>query len=384
MHKKTWPTTVTYRNPAHRTLPHVVKLSGGRTSAAMLERLLDTRSLDAERGDVVVFNNTAAEHSATYEFVTRVLRQAQNEQIPSFITEFVTYEDVMRGEWARLPGYRITTLEPRERCEQGYEHEGEVYEEMVSWSGFLPNRFTRTCTKHLKIDVTSRFMRDWTRAQQATPRLGHFSEKTRLTLDAAVVRHRKAGGKLTRDELARSRAYAWNRPFSHEGREYSIGCSVQPRHQQHWMARNAPGFVSLIGLRADENKRIAQTMKRATEDAVEQPYAPMQEWGVTKTDVLNHWEGRRDDLRIEPSLDGSNCVFCFMKSAQTLRALARGARTTGRPTPSDPRWWIDLEAKYGGTRTRFMGSGKGLETYPELLGGRRSLEAMDAPCECAN
>ena len=58
---------VVYRNPGHRALPHVVKFSGGRSSAMLLFCLLENRVLDAARGDVIVFNNTSAEHPDTYE-----------------------------------------------------------------------------------------------------------------------------------------------------------------------------------------------------------------------------------------------------------------------------------------------------------------------------
>ncbi len=60
--------TLTYRSAAHEHLPHVVKFSGGRSSAMLLFTLLENRILKQERGDVVVFNNTACEHPETYRF----------------------------------------------------------------------------------------------------------------------------------------------------------------------------------------------------------------------------------------------------------------------------------------------------------------------------
>jgi len=55
-----------YDLAGHEDLPHVIKFSGGRTSGMMLFLLLESALLKAERGDVVLFNNTAAEHPATY------------------------------------------------------------------------------------------------------------------------------------------------------------------------------------------------------------------------------------------------------------------------------------------------------------------------------
>ena len=51
------------------TSPHVVMFSGGRSSGYMLALALHNGLLRAERGDVVIFNNTSAEHPATYDFV---------------------------------------------------------------------------------------------------------------------------------------------------------------------------------------------------------------------------------------------------------------------------------------------------------------------------
>ena len=57
-----------YDSKAHKDLPHVVKFSGGRSSGMLLFTLLEAGLLNAQRGDVVIFNNTSAEHPATYEF----------------------------------------------------------------------------------------------------------------------------------------------------------------------------------------------------------------------------------------------------------------------------------------------------------------------------
>jgi len=71
------PHTLTYRSPAHERLPHVVKFSGGRSSAMLLFILLENRILKQERGDVVVFNNTACEHPETYRFVAACKRRVE-------------------------------------------------------------------------------------------------------------------------------------------------------------------------------------------------------------------------------------------------------------------------------------------------------------------
>ena len=51
------PITLRYDRDDHRSWPHVVKFSGGRSSALLLFGLLYGRQLRPSRGDVIVFNN---------------------------------------------------------------------------------------------------------------------------------------------------------------------------------------------------------------------------------------------------------------------------------------------------------------------------------------
>ena len=65
--------------------PHIVKFSGGRSSGMMLMKLLEGNKLKPERGDVIVFNNTSAEHSATYDFTRSMKKLAEGKyNIPFF------------------------------------------------------------------------------------------------------------------------------------------------------------------------------------------------------------------------------------------------------------------------------------------------------------
>ena len=83
--------------------PHIVKFSGGRSSGMMLVNLLEQRALRPERGDVIVFNNTSAEHPATYEFARKMKELAELEyNIPFFWIEYQSYEDSGRHGWQRI------------------------------------------------------------------------------------------------------------------------------------------------------------------------------------------------------------------------------------------------------------------------------------------
>ncbi len=77
----------------HQALPHVVKFSGGRSSALLLFVVLESGLLDADRGDVVVFNNTSAEHPETYRFARECKKRVEDGYGVSFFwIEFQAYD----------------------------------------------------------------------------------------------------------------------------------------------------------------------------------------------------------------------------------------------------------------------------------------------------
>ena len=63
------------RADEHGDLPHVMKFSGGRSSAALAFLMAENRLLRPERGDVILFANTSAEHPATYAFTRECKRR---------------------------------------------------------------------------------------------------------------------------------------------------------------------------------------------------------------------------------------------------------------------------------------------------------------------
>ena len=136
-----------YRAKHHQGLPHVVKFSGGRSSGMLLFTLLENDFLKQERGDVVVFNNTSCEHPETYKFAAECKRRVEAAGIPFFFVEFQTYEDARQGEWRRISSYRLVNEQPfSERNPDGFCWRGEVFEEMLSNKGYVPNQFSRVCT----------------------------------------------------------------------------------------------------------------------------------------------------------------------------------------------------------------------------------------------
>lgn len=135
-------------DPFKITGPTCISFSGGRTSAYMLWRVLQSNGgLPADA--VVCFANTGKEDEATLRFVDRCSREWG---VPIHWLEY-TGEDVCK--------YRITSFELASR-------NGEPFEALIRRRRFLPNPVSRFCTSELKIRTMHRFLRDggWTEWDQ--------------------------------------------------------------------------------------------------------------------------------------------------------------------------------------------------------------------------
>ena len=385
-----------YDAAEHQSLPHVVKFSGGRSSGMMLMLLLEQGLLDAERGDVVVFNNTSAEHPATYDFVRACSRYAEAEYgVPFFWIEYATYEDAYNGEWTRRGGYRLVNEQPRDESNPtGYCWRGEVFEELVSHHGFLPSRHTRICTTHLKLRATNEFLAEWFAGKEATEWRGHFHAVPQMTDEVVIARHRRSRGKMDDAELLRKKAFVRSRPPALTEQNFADFSSVGASHMVRgpladkgyvefapMSGDDAAEYVSLIGLRGDEPRRVARVMarnrlgsgdperaKREMTDG-EVVCTPLADAGITNNDVLAFWEHRDWQLALPPQTNLSNCVYCFMKGTNAIPNVRRDVAaadavlpeelTSVPDTPSDIRWWVDLEARYARRPVkRYKGRGR--------------------------
>ena len=372
-----------YDAPEHESLPHVVKFSGGRSSGMMLLLLLERDLLHPERGDVVVFNNTSAEHPATYDFVRDCSRCAEIEYgVPFFWIEYATYEDAHNGEWTRRGGYRLVNERPYNQSNpEGYRWRGEVFEELVSNQGFLPSRHTRICTTHLKLRATNDFLSEWFTGKAATEWRGHFHPEPQMTDAAVVARHRRSRGKMEDAELLRKKAFLRSRPpalpeqdfaeFSRVGALHMIDGGFAERGYPEFApmsGEDATEYVSLIGLRADEPRRVARVKARNRLDSGDPERTkremtdgeivstPLSDAGITNESVLAFWDERDWNLALPTETNLSNCVYCFMKGTSAIPNVRRDVASADAVlpqelrsvpnTPSDIQWWVDLEERY--------------------------------------
>ena len=363
-----------YRAKRHRDLPHVVKFSGGRSSGMLLFTLLENRLLDASRGDVIVFNNTSAEHPDTYRFAKDCRSAADGYGVPFFWTEFQTYEDARNGEWTRLPTYRLVNDRPKsDENPDGFHWRGEVFEELLSWSGYVPNQFGRICTQHLKLQVTRLFLKDWLASKAAIPRLGHYGHASRIEPEVMYRRHRRNGGAVPPKIFHEKRRFSLSRPHVRPEQRYGDYADAWTPFTNDELDGRCPGgeavfgargaeYVAFVGLRGDEQPRVQRVEARrhdthAVDYKGEHVYMPLAELSIGRPEVNSFWDRQSWDLALPKEGSLSNCVFCFLKGISNLRSVFARMETERERTvpgfgslagtPSDVRWWADMEKKYG-------------------------------------
>jgi 3'-phosphoadenosine 5'-phosphosulfate sulfotransferase (PAPS reductase)/FAD synthetase len=359
-----------YEAKSHIDLPHIVKFSGGKTSGMLLFTLLEGGLLDAKRGDAIVFNNTGAEHPSTYEFVKECKEVVESKyNIPFFWIEFQTYEDARSGEYKRIPSFRLVNSQPySEENSDGYKWRGEVFEELLSWKGYVPTFFQRICTKNLKLETTRFFLKEWLANKESTERLGHFGNKSRIEDTRAFAQHQRAGGKTPEKIFQKKKKFLKQAALCRPAQAWhNFSSAVVPFENKtlegKTMGRNAHfgeggvEYVAFIGLRYDEKQRIHKVKKRneGGEDSTgyegEFVYMPLDGMNIATNDVEEFWKKQNWGLKLNPEDNLSNCTFCFLKGSQALRnvyaALEKEESNMHKDTPCDLNWWIQLEETYG-------------------------------------
>lgn len=352
-----------YEVHGHDKLPHIVKFSGGRSSGMMLFVLLEAGFLNAERGDVVLFNNTSAEHPLTYDFTHRCKELVETRyNIPFFCIEFQTYEDARNGEWTRIPSYRL--VQPKSRSESfpdGYQWRGEAYEELLSLTGFVPNQFQRICTSELKIETSRAFLKDWFSRKPGIERLGHYGNSSRIDDDELYDRHLRNNGAVPKDIFLKKKAYVRSRPVSRSAQRFAdFSSAYRPFFNQHFDGKRLGEdieYLAFVGLRFDEMRRVVKVRRRnaggpeAISYKGEHVYMPLSDMGVTLDDVEGFWEKQDWNLELSAKDGLSNCTYCFLKGMRGLQkvhtALGSNVNQDLKGTPCDIGWWIDIEQRYG-------------------------------------
>ncbi len=410
---------ISTRADEHEQLPHVVKFSGGRSSAALTFLLAEAGLLRPERGDVVLFGNTSAEHPATYRFAAECKHRLERDYgIPCLWFEFATVEDVTRSGYSRRPSYRLVRAVPvEEDPEYGYRSRGEVFEEMLSWQGMLPNPHQRTCTTKLKLYPSHALLSEWLGWTEGPRHAGHYSDKCYVAPETAFDRHVANGGGIPKESYLRRARYMTSRPpHRKEQRWRDFTDAPVPDSVAGsapvclWTSQDAH-HVTVLGLRHDEPRRVDRVMSRSmmaegagtakcrvhTQPPTEHPCFPLVDWEMGDPEVRRYWKGRDFDLDGLPEGAG-NCVFCFMKGTRTIAEAASAPdaeRVAG--APSDIKWWVRMEQNYrrelpardGSGQSRFGFLGVRGPTFMDIASnadaaGSGRYAKGDPACDCTD
>lgn len=360
-----------YRSADHEDLPHIVSFSGGRSSAVLAFMAAEEGLLLAERGDLVLFANTSAEHPGTYEFAARCKQRLEDDfGLPCLWLEFCTVEDAWRGEYRRKASYRLVKPVPVEDDPDGYRSSGELFEELVCLQGMLPNPHSRTCTAKLKLYPSHELLAEWLGRVPGPAHSGHHWPTILgegLVDPAQVARsYMQNGGTAAEASVLRRATYLSSLPAARPAQRWSDFTTapvptVDDPSARPVAMRGPHGalHVRLLGLRADEPSRVDRVLSRTlfaegaasaactikTQPPGERPYFPLFDAGIEANDVTHYWRGRDFDLDIP---DGAgNCVFCFMKGTRQLVRLGAGPDRRRRlGSPSDIAWWSDFENRH--------------------------------------
>ncbi|MBF2754109.1 MAG: hypothetical protein ISN29_02455 [Gammaproteobacteria bacterium AqS3] len=332
-----------YKEEWHRSLPHVMNVSGGRSSGLILINLLDQGMLNAKRGDVCLFTNTSAEHTETYRFLQRLTALTEERGIPFFWIEFCTYEIERFGLPCRSPSYKMVRPIPFDnQCTpEGFKQKGEVFEELVSYKGVVPNRSRRACTAFMKVKVKIDFLADWFSESHDTPRLGHHKNKPIMDEEAVWSMHKKRNGKSSKEDILRIKEYLLQCDYIRASQYFGAYSTVGKRHALNDIDHP---FVDIIGFRADETARVKKLVDQGANGI---PYFPLFENNIGKPQVVDFWKHRADiDLNLPYDTEKSNCVYCFMKGPNNLKAVLRDDDGLS-DSPASIKWWSNIEKKYG-------------------------------------
>lgn len=224
------------RDPFKIDGPTCISFSGGRTSAYMLWRVLQSNG-GLPSDAVVCFANTGKEDEATLRFV-RDCGERWGVSIA-----WIEYRP-------DAPGFAVVDFGSASR-------EGEPFEALIIKKKYLPNPVARFCTSDLKV----------------TP-----------------------------------------------------------------IAKMAPDHDTMIGVRADEPRRVGKLRERGL-------LVPLVDAGVTQADVQAFWRLQPFDLGLE-FRDGvtprGNCDLCFLKGGHQVASLIADK-------PARATWWASMESAIGGT-----------------------------------
>ncbi len=384
----------------------------------MVLSLARNSALNPERGDLVLFANTTAEHPATYDFAARVCDELEAlHAIPCLWYEFCTVEESTKSGWSRRPSYRLVRRRRASPDDHptapGYSDNGCAFEELASLKRLLPNRSLRFCTQNLKVLPGIRLISEWLAGGPGPAAAGHHHGRSLTSADAAASRYK--GSRYTPGEVVELAAFVHSRPWMRPAQDWADFTVVSRSHSSQarpsadvaGMTGHPVRYVTLLGLRSDEAERVNRAhfeamladgakgvrCRHESHPAGEIIATPLADAGADMDRVDDFWRSQSYDLGIDRAL--GNCVYCFMKGEPALRRLAsaeHGYPETNSAGPASIHWWADIEARYAGPSDdpdvqQFKFLTLRSPSYAEIANGTAAAGRRDGvslPCACTD
>ena len=379
------------------------------------------------RGDVVIFNNTSAEHPKTYEFVQKCKEVCERDYgVPFFIVEHCTYEDAYQGDYIRMPTFRLVNAEPHsEENPNGYRWRGENYEELLSWNGVVPSIFQRTCTIALKLQTSRNFLKEWFLNNASSKRKGHYGNEPRIDEKALFRRHQKNRGEVPEAIFLEKKNFVLSQPHYRDSQSWSDFTSAYQPFRNSILEERIAGdyvnfgiddveYISLVGLRFDEEFRVQKVLLKSdpsnadNDYSGEHVYAPLFESEIVASDISRFWNKKEWKLDLDENEPLSNCTFCFLKGVANLKKVHSHFLNLDdsnlKNTPCDIDWWARIEQTYAkdfhaeGKETRtpipdnligFFGARSGY-LFKSLANNKKDADLEEdypsdfLPCDCTD
>jgi 3'-phosphoadenosine 5'-phosphosulfate sulfotransferase (PAPS reductase)/FAD synthetase len=137
---------------------------------------------------------------------------------------------------------------------------------------------------------------------------------------------------------------------------------------KYMKAIDRPDYITMIGIRKDEERRIAKVR-----DGL---FAPLVTAKITQKDVQSFWASNDFDLDLK-FRDGvtalGNCDLCFLKGTSQVVSIIR-------QNPERAIWWSDMEEIVGATFRKDRPNYKNLIKFNEQQADMFSDESI--PCFC--
>lgn len=285
------------------------------------------------------------------------------------MVEYQTYEDARNGEYVRLPSFKLVNDEPYSEINtDGYHWRGEVFEEMLSYKGYVPTLFQRTCTQIMKLETSRMFLKEWLANKERTERLGHFGNSSRLDDDEMYERHCKNQGGVPRDIFINKKQFVKGRPFVRQSQVWKdFSSKAKPLKNKYledkifghsaYLGEDGIEYISFVGIRYDEMRRVNKIQSRNSGGPAsegyegEHVYMPLANMKINEDNIREFWGQQTWGLNLHPDDNLSNCVFCFLKGIKRLQRIKDVLEPSINGdlvhTPSDICWWAEIEKRYG-------------------------------------